>query len=320
MKMKQGGASGSGSPDRPPQGGISPSGRGLVAPTLCPRCDASAPAVNGERPTDRCPVCSLQLSWCGNCRGVAGPFDRFCGFCGFELIRGEPRSRLWRLWQVALVALLAAGLGSGLWAAGVPSALGSAARGLLSPAPTTNEPSAGYESRTLGVQYSVPGDWAASDLSTTVSPQQVVVLSRSPLDRSPAADSGGDLTRLDHVQSAVMTLSRPPVGTTVVADARDPVAALTSEVAPLVAAPPPGLKVDVADPVHAAAIGNRTGAVVLLKLTRGDTVTFLRRALVYAPRAGVAAMFQADALAPAAEWPAVDTSAIAMVIRSLTFE
>ena len=303
-----------------PREGIPPSGRGLAAPTLCPRCDASAPAVNGERPTDRCPACSLQLSWCGNCRGVAGPFDRFCGFCGFELIRGEPRSRLWRLWQVALVALLAAGLGSGLWAAGVPSALGSAVRGLLSPVPTSNEPSAGYESRTLGVQYSVPGDWAASDLSTTVSTQQVVVLSRSPLDRSPAADSGGDLTRLDHVQAAVMTLSRPPVGTTVVADARDPVAALTSEVAPLVAAPPPGLKVDVADPVHAAAVGNRIGAVVVLKLTRGDAVTYLRRALVYAPRAGVAAMFQADALAPAAEWPAVDTSAIATVIRSLSFE
>jgi hypothetical protein len=251
---------------------------------------------------------------------VAGPFDRFCGFCGFELIRGEPRSPLWRLWQVTLVALLLAGLGSGLWAAGVPSALRSAVGSFLSPAPTSIEPAAGYESRVLGIHYSVPGDWAAGDLSTGASPEQVVVLPRSPLDRSAAADSGGDLTRLDHVQSTVMTLSRPPIGTAVVADARDPVAALTSEVAPLVAAPPSGLNVDVAEPVRAAAVGNRTGAVVVLKLTRGDTVTYLRRALVYAPRPGVAAMFQADALAPAAEWPAVDTSAIATVLRSLNFE
>jgi len=293
---------------------------GLAAPTLCPRCDASAPAVNGERPADRCPVCSLQLSWCGNCRGVAGPFDRFCGFCGFELIRGEPRSPLWRLWQVALAALLAAGLGYGLWAAGVPSALAGGVRTLLSSRATSIEPSAGYGSRMLAVGYSIPGDWAAVDLSTGPSPEPMVVLSRSPLDRSAAADSGGDLTRVDQVQSTVMALSRPAGGTTVVADARDPVVALTSQVAPLVAAPPPGLKVEVAEPVHAAAVGNRNGAVVVLKLTRGDAVTYLRRALVYAPRPGVAAIFQVDALEPAAEWPAMDRSAVATVIRSLNFE
>jgi len=251
---------------------------------------------------------------------VAGPFDRFCGFCGFELIRGEPRSRLWRLWQVALLALLATGLGYGLWAAGVPSALVGGVRALLSPPATSVEPSAGYGNRVLAVGYSVPGDWAAIDLSTGASPQPIVVLSRSPLDRSAAADSGGDLTMVDHIQSTVMAMSRPTAGTTVVADARDPVVALTTEVAPLVAAPPPGLKVEVTEPVHAATVGNRSGAVVVLKLTRGDAVTYLRRALVYAPRPGVAAIFQVDALEPAAEWPAVDTSAVATVIRSLNFE
>src|SRR5262249_39235590 len=202
---------------------------GLAAPTLCPRCDASAPAVNGERPADRCPFCSLQLSWCGNCRGVAGPFDRFCGFCGFELIRGEPRSRLWRLWQGGLLALLGAGLGCGLRAAGGPA---GGVRALWSPPATSVEPSAGYGNRVLAVGYSVPGDWAAIDLSTGASPQPIVVLSRSPLDRSAAADSGGDLTRVDHIQSTVMAMSRPAAGTTVVADARDPVVALTTEVPP----------------------------------------------------------------------------------------
>src|SRR5262249_15275065 len=159
-----------------------------------------------------------------------------------------------------------------------------------------------YGNRVLAVGYSVPGDWAAIDLSTGASPQPIVVLSRSPLDRSAAADSGGDLTRVDHIQSTVMAMSRPAAGTTVVAHARDPVVALTTAVAPLVAAPPPGLKVEVTEPVHAATVGNRSGAVVVLKLTRGDAVTSLRRALVYAPRPGVAAIFQVDALEPAAEW------------------
>src|SRR5262249_16132821 len=157
---------------------------GLAAPTLCPRCDASAPAVNGEPPADRCPVCSLQLSWCGNCRGVAGPFDRFCGFCGFELIRGEPRSPLWRLWQVALAALLAAGLGYGLWAAGVPSALAGGVRTLLGSRATSIEPSAGYGSRMLAVGFSIPRGWAAIHLSTSPRPEPIGVRSPRPLGPS----------------------------------------------------------------------------------------------------------------------------------------
>jgi hypothetical protein len=289
---------------------------GLVAPTLCPRCDA--PAVDGEMPTDRCAACSLQLRWCGNCRGVAGPFDRFCGFCGFELIRGEPRSPLWRLWAVALIVLLAAGAGFGLWKAGVPAAVSGAVRSLSAPRPRSNVLTADHYSRPLAVHYSVPSGWTVVDYSTNVTPQPVIVLARNAADQSAAAATQGDLTGLDPVQSTVMTLGRPPGGGQVVVDARDPLAALTSEVAPLVASPPSGLKVDVAEPVHAVTIGNRPAAVVVLKLTRGDVVTYLRRVVVYAPRAGVTALFQADALTPAAQWPAVDSSAVAAVIRSLS--
>ncbi len=60
----------------------------LVAPSLCPRCDQ--PAMVLDRLDDqRCAHCGLQLHRCGSCHGVAGPFDRFCGFCGHELVRGE---------------------------------------------------------------------------------------------------------------------------------------------------------------------------------------------------------------------------------------
>src|SRR5437867_10216500 len=80
----------------------------LVAPSLCPRCDQ--PAMVLDRLDDqRCAHCGLQLHRCGSCRGVAGPFDRYCGFCGHELVLGEKRSGAWRLWlAVALVPIVAA--------------------------------------------------------------------------------------------------------------------------------------------------------------------------------------------------------------------
>src|SRR5262249_3911287 len=190
----------------------------------------------------------------------------------------------------------AAGGRPGLRSLGSRGAVGARGRvrALLRPPGPSVEPRAGYGKRVLAVGYLDPGHWAAIGLSTGPGPPPGRVLSRSSVGR--AAASGGDLTRVDHIQSTVMAMSRPAAGTTVVADARDPVVALTTEVAPLVAAPPPGLKVEVTEPVHAATVGNRSGAVVVLKLTRGDAVTYLRRALVYAPRPGVAAIFQVAAL------------------------
>ena len=58
----------------------------------------------------RCAHCGLQLHQCGNCRGIAGPFDRYCGFCGHELVHGMKRPLWWRLWFLLLLAPLAGGL------------------------------------------------------------------------------------------------------------------------------------------------------------------------------------------------------------------
>jgi predicted amidophosphoribosyltransferase len=66
----------------------------------------------------RCAYCGLQLHLCGNCRGVAGPFDRFCGFCGHEMVRGATRPPWWRLWLLAALVPLAAGLIYGIAQAG----------------------------------------------------------------------------------------------------------------------------------------------------------------------------------------------------------
>jgi predicted amidophosphoribosyltransferase len=80
----------------------------LVAPSLCPRCDQPAMLP------DYCIHCGLQLRQCGNCRGIAGPFDRYCGFCGHELIRGQRRSPLWRLWLLVALIPLVAGIVYGI--------------------------------------------------------------------------------------------------------------------------------------------------------------------------------------------------------------
>lgn len=81
----------------------------LVAPSLCPRCDQPAMILNhGEE--SRCAHCSLQLHQCGACRGIAGPFDRYCGFCGHEMVRGVARPLWWRLWFLAALVPLIGGL------------------------------------------------------------------------------------------------------------------------------------------------------------------------------------------------------------------
>ncbi len=85
----------------------------LVAPSLCPRCDQ--PAMQLDREVDaRCGHCGLQLHRCGNCSGVAGPFDRYCGFCGYELVRGRQRAPWWRLWLLLALVPLLAGLAYGI--------------------------------------------------------------------------------------------------------------------------------------------------------------------------------------------------------------
>jgi hypothetical protein len=86
----------------------------LVAPSLCPRCDQPAMVMNHNSDEQRCAHCGLQLDQCSRCRGIAGPFDRYCGFCGFEMVRGEQRPLWWRLWFLAALLPVALGLAYGI--------------------------------------------------------------------------------------------------------------------------------------------------------------------------------------------------------------
>jgi predicted amidophosphoribosyltransferase len=82
----------------------------LIAPSLCPRCDQPAMVLNHSSDDERCAHCGLQLHQCSRCRGVAGPFDRFCGFCGYEMVQGTNRPVWWRLWFLAALLPVALGL------------------------------------------------------------------------------------------------------------------------------------------------------------------------------------------------------------------
>lgn len=291
---------------------------GLVAPTLCPRCDTPASGADGDRAVDQCPQCSLQLRWCGNCRGVAGPFDHYCGFCGFELLRGDKRSPLWRLSAaVALVPLLA-GLGYGLWMARGPQAVAHLVSSTIRPSQSPVAVDTQYDSQVLGMRYAVPAEWTVVDYSNGPTRLPAVVVSRHPLDQTIATDAKGDLVQVDQANSTIVTFGRPQADVDPIADTRDPVATLASQVAPLAAAPPSGVRVEVDQPVRAVTVGGRPGAEVVLKLTRSGHVFYLRRVLVYAPWPNKPAMVRADALVPAGEWRDRG-SVVASMVRSLNF-
>jgi len=85
----------------------------LVAPSLCPRCDQPAMVLDPAEDS-RCGHCGFQLHQCGSCRGVAGPFDRYCGFCGHELVRGMRPPAWWRLRLPVLFLILLVPVTAGL--------------------------------------------------------------------------------------------------------------------------------------------------------------------------------------------------------------
>ena len=283
----------------------------LSAPTLCPRCDT--PAAFSEI----CMQCSLQLRQCGNCHGVAGPFDRHCGFCGFELLRGSRRSPVWRLWLLLALVPLAAGLGYGAWVARLPSTATQAVGAAIHPSPTPQLRA--YQSQRLHLAYAIPGDWSAIDYtrsSDAGSSMPLVVVTRTPADQQAASDAKGDLTAA-RPQATTLTFGRPSFDTSLVADPTAPAAVLTSEVAPLAANPPEGVKVEVVRPVRATTVEGQPAATVILKLTSDRGTYYLERALVYSPSGKATPMIRVDALLPAASWQSGDTGSVDAIVRTV---
>jgi hypothetical protein len=284
---------------------------GLGAPLLCPRCDTPATLA------DHCIHCALHLRQCGNCRGIAGPFDRYCGFCGFEMLRGERRSPLWRLWLLLALVPLAAGLGYGVWVARLPVAATGAVTAAVRPTPTPETKA--YAAQSLGFNYAIPKDWTSIDYTRSADATRAfpfVVAARNQADQALAQEARGQVAAA-RTQSSLVSLGRPAVDTSLVGNASAPAGVLTSEVAPLLAAPPPGTKVEVERPVRSTTIGDRPAATVVLKLTRDGSVYYLERALIYSPRGGLPPLIHVEALVPGVSWQTGDEAQVETVIRSV---
>lgn len=242
----------------------------LTAPSLCPRCDA--PALSQEE----CAQCALPLRRCGSCFGVAGPFDRYCGFCGHELVLGGKESAARRLWPLAGLVPILAALAIGL------SPLGQAAvRGVTggSPSPPAAHPN--LTDRALGFTATAPAGWSY----TSYASQGVGIIGAgSPKDWPGMALGAGS--------GPVVELGRPSIHAPGV-DPNDPVAVLAADTAGLLAAPPAGFTLATISPVHAISVNGRRGAEALLSaVDAGGGTSVYERVYLVSPAGGLF-LFQA---------------------------
>jgi hypothetical protein len=278
----------------------------LTAPSLCPRCDA--PAILG----DYCIQCTLPLRKCGSCQGVAGPFDRFCGFCGYELLQGERRAPVWRLWLLAALVPLVAGLAIGLSPLSRPfeQRIETIGGGATPPPNSTMT----LRSASLKFMYSIPKEWTAVDASRASSSSAqlpFVVASHSATDQSKVIGAQGDLLQMKP-DGAVVELGRPPTGVTAV-DATDPTAVLAFQLSQLIQQPPNGLQLQVTQPAHGITVDGRPGAAAVLRVTRDGQAFDFERAWIATP----SGLFRVDALVPDGDWSTGDHQRVDQVIRSL---
>jgi hypothetical protein len=260
---------------------------------------------------DHCVQCALPLRLCGACHGVAGPFDRYCGFCGYELVQGDKRAAVWRLWVLAALVPLAAGLIFGL----SPLALktGILAGFASHPAQTPSQMQA-MRSANLGFTYAVPKDWTATDYTKASNPQPFVVVSSLDADRVAAAGADGEVLTAKP-SAAVMTLGRPPLEVSAV-DSSDPLAVLAYQVSQMVAASPSGVTYTVTKPVHAITVGGRPGAEVVIQVVSSSGTTYYERAYIATP---TQPLFRVEAAAPASDWEGGDAARSESVLQSLSF-
>ena len=258
----------------------------LTAPSLCPRCDAPALFV------DECKHCALPIRQCGSCLGIAGPFDRFCGFCGHELVLGPKRSGARRLWLLAALIPIAAGLAIGLSPVGQQAMRGVTGGG--GEAAATAKPN--LTDRTLGFTATVPGAWTHGSSGSTA-----YVLA-DPADQPAAAGSPAALLTAAP-KGAVVEVARPAISEPGV-DGSDPVAVLAFETAQLLGSPPSGYSVSTLQAVRAVNIGGRVAARTELSLVAAGGVSYVfEKVYIAAPSGGLVLV---AALTPPAELPAVN--------------
>ncbi len=283
----------------------------LTAPSLCPRCDS--PAMYA----DRCGHCGLQLRTCPACRGVAGPFDRFCGFCGHDLFLEEKPTPVRRLWLLVAVIPLAAALAFGVSPLSAPIATQITHLLTLSGPPAVTLPSvtpAGklLQSKNLKLSYLAPTDWSGFDYTlSTIKPLPMVVLARLQADAPRVAGVDGDIIRT-RPSAAVVTLRR---ATLVATDPTDATVLLAFQVGQLTSQPPASVQVEVAEQVAPITVNGLTGSRAVLKVTTTAGVFYLERA--YLNAGGAQPLFEVEGFVPQADWKSGEERNVDLVLTSI---
>jgi hypothetical protein len=277
----------------------------LVAPSLCPRCDTPATV------TDYCIACSLQLRQCGACQGIAGPFDRYCGFCGNELIFGRRRLLLRWLWLLVVLVPLVAGLGYGLSPLRLPGA-GTVTRFVAQAKPTGAARTAEHTNQALGVRFQAPAEWTATDYTF---PASMAVAARQQGDTGRAVDARGELAGV-RPQAGLLVVSRPSLDSPDL-DGSSPQAVLSFQLGPLLTQPGQGVKVEIDQAVRQTSIDGRAAAQVVLRITQNGAVYYLERVYVLIPQGSAPPVVRLEAMVPGAAWSSGDGEVVAAAARSL---
>lgn len=280
----------------------------LTAPALCPRCDAPATLP------DHCIQCGLPLRRCPRCQGVAGPFDRYCGFCGHDMVDAAEPSPAWRLWLLVALVPIIAGIAFGLspYSQDVARRVGGIVGG--TPAPSVPAGFTALRTESLGFTYAAPSNWTAADLSradATPKLPEVLVTSVFSDQQKLVADGRADLVAATPAGTAV-ELGRPGISAPGV-DATDPLAILQFQVGQLTATPPAGARVEVVESPHLLSIGGHRAATAVLRITRGTDVRELQRTWVSLP----SGLLRVDGLASESSWTSGDQARLQSIVASV---
>ena len=265
---------------------------------------------------DHCSSCGLQLAQCGACRGIAGPFDRYCGFCGHDLAAGALRSPVWRFWLlVAVIPMVGALILLTILGAPTVSRVSKLVlRPAAIPSPSAS-PSAlrAMRSQNLHLEYSVPVEWVGYDYSLDrTAPLPEVVVAKYSRDGIAFADTKGDILAAKPT-GALVTLGTL-ADNRAAADARDPATALNADIAGFAARTTGGLKFEVVRGISGILANGRTGREAVFRVTRQDGAVLIFERAYISWRDG---LLKVDALVPMADSDAGDDRRVEAVIQSV---
>src|SRR5205814_173655 len=114
----------------------------------------------------------------------------------YELVQGDKRAPVWRLWLLAALVPLAAGLAFGLYPSVLKGTFLAGVAAGTQPQTAKNDQVHSLRTQNLGFAYAIPKEWNGTDYTLAPNPQPFVVVSRLDADRVSAANLDGELVEV----------------------------------------------------------------------------------------------------------------------------